>query len=78
MTTNNTKVTIELPCEIGSTIYVVFKKRARPNGKGYWRIQKSRLTYTNMERVIRDFGTYVFTLRLYAEKRRKELQENEP
>lgn len=65
---------LRLPCKIGDTIYIVFQQRQKRDGKWFWRIQKSRLTYGNMERVIKDFGKYVFTMRVYAEKRLKELQ----
>lgn len=65
---------IELPCRIGDTLYLVFPKRWSVDDEWRWRIQKSRLTYGNMERVCREFGKYYFPTRMEAEQRLKELQ----
>lgn len=65
---------IELPCKIGDTIYMVYQKRAKVTANWFWIIKKSKLSFANMERVLKDFGNYVFLTRLDAEIKLKELQ----
>lgn len=67
---------IELPCKVGDTIYLIFEERWSVGKKEtHWYIRKTKLTYGNMERVIKEYGEFVFLTREQAEKRLKELQE---
>ncbi len=66
---------IELPCKVGDTIYLIFKEQWSVGKKEtYWYIRKTKLTYGNMERVVKEYGDFVFLTREEAEKRLKELQ----
>ena len=66
---------IELPCKVGDTIYLIFEERWSVGKKEtYLYIRKTKLTYGNMERVIKEYGEFVFLTREEAEKRLKELQ----
>lgn len=56
------------PCKVGSTIYMLVTKRPRVYCEPYTMIQKSKVTFGNLERVIRDFGKTVFFTREEAEK----------
>ena len=55
------------PCKVGSTIYMLVTKRPRVYCEPYTMIQKSKVTFGNLERVIRDFGKTVFLTREEAE-----------
>ena len=67
---------IELPCKVGDTIYLISEKRwSIKKKKTYWYIRKTKLTYGNMERIIKEYGEFVFLTREEAEKRLEELQE---
>lgn len=66
---------IELPCKVGDTIYLIFEERWSVGKKEtHWYIRKTKLTYGNMERVIKEYGEFVFLTREEAEKKLKELQ----
>lgn len=68
---------IELPCKVGDTLYIIFKRQwSVANGTTYWNIQKTKLTYGNMDRVIKEYGEFVFLTREKAEKRLKELKND--
>ena len=70
------------PCKIGTTIYMIVGKRAkvtRATGtRKYFKfIKTTRLTYYNLERVLKDFGKTVFLSREDAERAlRKEQGEH--
>ena len=51
---------IELPCAIGSTIYIIVTKRPRISLPEFSFVKKSKLTWNNMQRVINEFGKTVF------------------
>ena len=58
---------IELPCPVGTTIYMIVEKRAKLTMPYYKFIKESKLTYSNMERVMAGFGKTVFLTREEAE-----------
>ena len=67
---------VELPCKVGDTVYLICEKRWSVGKKEtFLYIQKSKLTYGNMERVIKEYGKFVFLTKEQAEARLKELQE---
>jgi hypothetical protein len=51
---------LELPCPIGSPVYILITKRPKITHPEFTFIKKSRLTYYNLERVIKGFGETVF------------------
>lgn len=59
---------IELPCKIGSKLYMLVTKRARVYMQPFTFIKVTHLTYCNLERVLNDFGKTVFLTREEAEK----------
>ena len=59
---------VVLPCKVGDTVYLIVTKRARVYMPEFSFVKKSRLTFSNMERVLRDFGKTVFLTREEAEK----------
>lgn len=61
---------IELPCKVGDKIYIVHNKPLTG-----WCFYKSHLHYYNMQRVLEEYGEFIFLTREEAEKRLKELQE---
>lgn len=68
---------MELPCKVGDTLYILFKRQwSVANRTTYWNIQKTKLTYGNMDRVIKEYGEFVFLTREKAEQRLKELKND--
>ena len=59
---------VVLPCKVGDTVYLIVTKRARVYMPEFSFVKKSRLTFSNMERVLQDFGKAVFLAREEAEK----------
>lgn len=55
----NKSLIIELPCKIGETVYIAIKKTSR-HCKAYAYVRKTKLKYSNLARVISDFGKTVF------------------
>ena len=55
------------PCPIGTKIYILVTKRAKPYPE-YTFIKDSELTFSNLERVIERFGKTVFLTREEAEQ----------
>ena len=51
---------IELPCKMGDKLYIIVTKRPRVYCEKFSFIKQSRLTYCNLERVLKDFGKTVF------------------
>ena len=67
---------VELPCKVGDVVYLVFEERWSVGKKEtHWYIRKTKLTYGNMERVIKEYGEFVFLTREEAEKRLEELKK---
>ena len=56
-----------LPCKVGDTVYLIVKKRARNYTPGFRFVKKSRLTFSNMERILQDFGKEAFLTREEAD-----------
>ena len=59
---------VVLPCKVGDTVYLIVTKRAKVYMPEFSFVKKSRLTFSNMERVLQDFGKTVFLTREEAEK----------
>lgn len=55
------------PCKIGEPVYIAIKKTSR-HCKAYAYVRKSKLKYSNLARVIADFGKTVFLTRAEAER----------
>lgn len=51
------------PCRIGEKIFILVSKRPRINLPEFTFIKESRLTYLNLERVIKEYGKNVFLTR---------------
>lgn len=65
---------VELPCKVGSAIYLIYKEQWSVGKKEtYWYIRKTKLTYGNMERVVKEYGDFVFLTKAEAEAKLKEL-----
>lgn len=48
------------PCPIGSTVYLIVTKRPKVNFPEFSFIKKSTLTYTNLERIMDEWGINAF------------------
>lgn len=59
---------IKLPCEIGSKIYMLVTKRPKIYLPEFTFVKETYLTYTNLERVLADYGKEIFLVREEAEK----------
>lgn len=60
---------ITLPCPMGTEIYMIVSKRRRANLPYHHWIKKTKLTYSNLERVLAGWGDRVFQTREEAEDR---------
>ena len=56
------------PCPMGTTIYILATRCPKAGSPKFTFIKNSKLTYSNLERVIRDLGDTVFIDRKEAEK----------
>lgn len=56
------------PCPIGTKIYMLVTKRAKLNYPKFTFIKDSKLTFSNLEKVIECFGKTVFLTREEAEQ----------
>ena len=61
------------PCPIGTKIYMLVTKRPKLNFPEFTFIKDSKLTFHNIERVIKDFGKEVFLTKEEAEQALKEM-----
>ena len=59
---------IELPCKMGDKLYIIVTKRPRVYCEKFSFIKQSRLTYGNLERVLKEFGKTVFLTHEDAER----------
>ena len=57
-----------LPCKVGDTVWMIVTKRPKITMPEYSFIKRSRLTWYNMERVLRCFGKTVFLTREEAKQ----------
>lgn len=62
------------PCKLGDPVYIIVTKRHRVSGPYFSFIKKSHLSWSNMERVIRDFGNTVFLTREEANSKLSEMR----
>lgn len=60
---------IKLPCPMGTKIFMIVSKRSRVNLPYYQWIKETKLTYSNLERVLNEWGDRVFLTRDEAEGR---------
>lgn len=51
---------IELPCKIGDRIFAIVEKKKATKAGTYRYIQSYYLTYSNIERVTKNFGKTIF------------------
>lgn len=58
---------IELPCKIGDRIFAIVEKKKATKDETYKYIQSYYLTYSNIERVIKNFGKTIFLTQEDAE-----------
>lgn len=56
------------PVKVGDTIYMIVEKRARITREYFRFIKKTKLTFLNLERVLKDWGKTVFLTKEAAEK----------
>ena len=67
---------VELPCEIGSKIYLIVEKRARHWYANTFKfIRETKLTEASAYRMSRDFGKTVFLTKEEAEARLREVSD---
>ena len=66
---------IELPCKMGDKLYIIVTKRPRVYCEKFSFIKQSRLTYCNLERVLKEFGKTVFLTHEDAERALKEMRK---
>ena len=59
---------IKLPCKIGSKIFAIVEKKKATKYETYKYIQSYYLTYSNIERVIKNFGKTIFLTKESAEE----------
>jgi len=60
---------IVLPCPMGTTIYIIVSQRSRSDLPYHQWIKKSKLVYSNLERVLAEWGDRVFLTKDEAEER---------
>ena len=60
---------IKLPCPMGTKIFMIVSKRSRVDLPYYQWIKETKLTYSNLERVLAEWGDRVFLTRDEAEER---------
>lgn len=56
------------PVKVGDTIYMIVEKRAKITREYFRFIKKTKLTFLNLERVLKDWGKTVFLTKEEAEK----------
>ena len=65
------------PVKVGDTIYMIVEKRAKISREYFHFIKKTKLTFLNLERVLKDWGKTVFLTKEEAEKALKGGATNE-
>lgn len=58
---------IKLPCKIGEKLFAIVEKKKANKDETYRYIQSYYLTYSNIERVIKNFGKTIFLTKDDAE-----------
>ena len=56
------------PVKVGDTVYMIIKKRATVSREYFHFIKKTKLTFLNLERVLKTWGKTVFLTKAEAEK----------
>lgn len=64
---------LEIPCKIGSVIYLVYERPDKTHNK-YWLMKKSRLTAQNLLKVAQGWGEYAFATEEEAKSKLRVLQ----
>lgn len=59
---------IKLPCKIGTKIFAIVTKKKATKDETYRYVQSYYLTYSNIERVIKNFGKTIFLTKDDAEE----------
>ena len=67
---------LELPCRIGTTIYLIVTRRPKITMPEFSFVKKSQMTFNNMKRVLRDFGKTVFLTWEEAEAAMEKMKED--
>lgn len=65
------------PCKVGDTLYMIVEKRARVTREYFRFIKTTKLSFYNMERVIRNFGKTVFLTKEEAKQAMEQRKEDE-
>ncbi len=61
-------MTIVPPVKVGDVVYMIVKKRAKVSREYFHFIKKTKLTFLNLERVLKTWGKTVFLTKKAAEK----------
>ncbi len=56
------------PVKVGDTIYMIVEKRVKITREYFRSIKKTKLTFLNLERVLKDWGKTVFLTKESAER----------
>lgn len=56
------------PVKVGDVVYMIVKKRAKVSREYFHFIKKTKLTFLNLERVLKTWGKTVFLTKAEAEK----------
>ena len=59
---------IVLPVKVGDVVYMIVKKRAKVSREYFHFIKKTKLTFLNLERILKDWNKTVFLTKEEAEK----------
>ena len=65
------------PVKVGDVVYMIVKKRAKVSREYFHFIKKTKLTFLNLERVLKTWGKTVFLTKAEAEKALKGGATNE-
>lgn len=63
------------PVKIGDTLYMIVEKRAKISREYFHFIKKTKLTFLNLERVLKIWGKTAFLTKEQAEKALKEVSK---
>ena len=68
---------IKLPCKLGSPIYTIVRVTPASGIPHFSYIKKTKLSYTNLKRVLKVFGKTIFASKEQAESMFKKLTEKQ-
>lgn len=66
---------LELPCPLGTPVWLIVTKHRRSSDKLYSFLRRSRLQWSNMDRCINELGKTVFLTEEEAENALAEIQK---